>query len=438
MNYSDCIKELEKLEKFGINLGTQRIEYLLSKLNSPHKSIKVVLVGGTNGKGSVVAILSSIFSNSGYKVGMYTSPHLLEYTERIQINGKSISNDIFVDAFSEVEKHITDCKNKVGQPTIFEVLTAMAYFIFAEEKVDIAVFEVGLGGRFDAVNVVSPLVSAITTIGLDHTEVLGNTLEKIAYEKAGILRQDVPVVIAPQEISVLDVISSVSRNNKSSVTLVRDRDSEVNLDGAKYVDILSYRKDGYGEKINLRGKREYKDLFIPLFGYHQVINTAVAIAILEELLAFGFEFSAEKIRSSLSKTVWQGRFEIAKENPLIILDSAHNPSGALALKNSLERFGVPKPITLILGIQEYKDIKAIIDILSPLAQKIIATCSTHKRAASPSSIAKKLQEKKNIKVTISSTVNDAINQALKSGKEQTICITGSIFTVADALKYLKP
>ncbi|MCX5726538.1 MAG: bifunctional folylpolyglutamate synthase/dihydrofolate synthase [Candidatus Saganbacteria bacterium] len=401
MNYKDCINEIEALDKFGINLGLERTNFLLSRLDSPHKKFKSVIVSGTNGKGSVVAMISSVLSFSGYKVGMYTSPHLLQYTERIKINGKDASNEDFVSAYLKVKKFIPLCKKEAGQPTVFEVLTAMAFLIFSEKKIDIAVLEVGLGGRFDATNVVAPLVSVITTIGLDHTDALGETLAKVAYEKAGIIKKNIPVVSAPQKSSALRVILSQARENKSHVTIAKELP---------------------------------KDFYVPLFGRHQTINTAVAVAALENLSDNGFKFRKEQIRQGLRKTRWRGRFEIIKKKPLIILDCAHNPSGAVRLAEALRSFRAAGPITLILGVQKYKDIKGIVQALSPVANKIIITRSTHKKAAPPAEIAKYFKREKDLQ--ISNSVPEAIDLALKEGCARSICIAGSIFTVADAIKSL--
>lgn len=369
------MKQLESFQKFGINLGLDRIEYLLEKLDNPHLKFKSIHVAGTNGKGSVCAMLSSILKESGLKVGMYTSPHLFKYNERIQIRGQGIGDREIVKYFKLVKPHAKKVK-----ATIFEILTAMAFKYFADKKVDIAVVEVGMGGRFDATNVLTPEVSVITTIDYDHTEYLGKTLKKIAYEKAGIIKQGVPVVVGKIKKEALAVIKKIAKKNGSRCAVA------------------------LGDVRN--------EMRSALCGPHQRQNAAVAVKAIE--LLKNFKVTNKNKKSGLRKVEWPGRFQIVSKKPFIIVDGAHNKAGILSLKGTIKEMKIKTPLTVIFGAQKTKDIDSMIKELRPIAKEIIVTQSSH-----PDAIP-------GIKIR---------NLSLHD-LESPILVCGSIFLVADFLRIL--
>jgi dihydrofolate synthase/folylpolyglutamate synthase len=390
---------LQSLEKFGINLGLDRITYLLDKLGNPHQKFKSIHVAGTNGKGSTAAMIASILKEAGYKVGLYTSPHLFDFRERIKINGKDISKKEFDEGLKliKIMSRISGSSDRLvpdprftgspAQPTIFEALTAVAFWYFAKKKVDYAVVEVGLGGRLDATNVITPLVSIITNIDYEHTEVLGNTLSKIAREKAAIIKPGVPVVTAESKSEPLKVIQSVCEKNDSFLIAV---------------------------------SRKQKTVSGGLIGEHQRVNAACAISAIR--LA-RIKITKSAIKKGLQKTNWPGRFQVISKKPLIIVDGAHNPSGARALRVTIEDTFSGK-YTLIFGCQKTKNFKKVLKELKPIASNIIITKSSHTQAAEPAEIAKHLRAGE-----ITHSAAEAIS---RWDRKSPLLISGSLFLVADA------
>ncbi len=387
---------LQSLEKFGINLGLERITYLLNKLGSPHLKFKSIHIAGTNGKGSTAAMIASILKEAGYKVGLYTSPHLFDYRERIKINGKNISRGDFSAGLKLVQKRSNDLTTQPpNNLTVFEVLTAVAFWYFAKRKVDYAVVEVGLGGRLDATNVITPLVSIITNIDYEHTEVLGKSLSRIAAEKAAIVKPGVPVVTAENKAEPLKGIINACESKGSFLLGLNQEQLELNSG---------------------------------LLGRHQQRNAACAVSAIR--LA-GIPVSRKAIRKGLRKTAWPGRFQVVSKRPLIIIDGAHNPSGASALRVTIKDMFSSK-CSLIFGCQKTKDYKKILEELRPVVADAIITRSSHREAAAPEAIRKYLAEKK-IPVQTAPSVKEAM--ARSSGKKA-LLITGSLFLVADAMKIL--
>lgn len=375
MNY----KYLESLEKFGINLGLDRIKFLLERLGNPQLKFKSIHVAGTNGKGSTCAMIASILKEAGYKVGLYTSPHLFDYAERIKINGKDISHRDFATGLKLVQKianHLT--AKPPNNPTVFEVLTAVAFWYFARKKVDYAVVEVGMGGRLDATNVIIPLVSVITNIDLEHTAVLGKTLAKIAVEKAAIIKPRVPVITAEDKPEALSVLQHQAQKNGSVLIQVSSK--------------------GEGLKSGLLGE-------------HQKANAACAVAAVR--LA-GIKVGKQAVLKGLRKVRWPGRFQVVSRRPLTIVDGAHNPAGIKVLVGTLRQQFPGKKLTFIFGTQTDKDSVSMLSLLKPLARKVIITHSSHQNAANKDSI--------------------KLADALKLTADEDRVITGSLFLVADALK----
>ena len=376
MNYS----YLESLEKFGINLGLDRIQLLLEKLGNPHLKFKSIHVAGTNGKGSTCAMIASILQEAGYKVGLYTSPHLFDYRERIKINGKNIPKREFARIMERIRKRIRS-RNREETPTVFEVLTAAAFTYFAEQKVDYAVVEVGMGGRLDATNVVTPIVSIITNIDLEHTAILGRTLAKVAAEKAAIIKHGVPVITAETKPEALRVIKHNADKNRSLL-----------------IQVGSVQE---GLKTNLIGE-------------HQKLNAACAVVAVR--LA-NIAANKQAILRGLKKVSWPGRFQVLSRKPLTIVDGAHNPAGIKVLVKTLKQQFPGKKLTFLFGTQEDKDSASMLSLLRPLAKKIVITHSSHHNAANKDSI--------------------ELTDALKLSVGEDRVITGSLFLVADAFKNWK-
>lgn len=395
-------------DTLNINLGLDRMRKILSELDDPQLKFKSVHVAGTNGKGSVCAMLDSILREAGYKVGLFTSPHLFRWEERIRINGKEIESVELRTLSVEIRKKARELKIDL---TPFEEITAAAFKHFADCGVDIAAVEVGMGGRLDATNVITPLVSAITNIDLDHTEYLGNTIDKIAYEKAGIIKPKVPVVTAEKKPEALNVIRNICKKNNSQCWVVGEDVPPLYYN--KYNVLRDPAKGGTGMNVKSR-----------MLGPHQRENEAAAVKVAELL-----KVNRSAIEKGLKKTIWPGRFQVISKDPLIIVDGAHNAAGARALSETIRELKIDPPLTLVLGIQSYKNTDEILKILVPLADKIIITQSSHPQAAKPEELASKIDRKQ---VLLINSVAEALEVAL--GYDQTTIVTGSLFVAAEAIK----
>ncbi len=396
MNYSqtlDYIYNLKGSEHKGkFNLSLKNIKIILKKLGNPEKSLKVIHVAGTNGKGSVCAMLTAILKEAGYKVGMYTSPHLKDFRERFVINNKRISKEELVKYFQKVKPFVTE-------QTFFEVITAMAFLYFKDKRVDFLVLEVGLGGRLDATNVVEPLVSVITNIGLEHQEYLGESIEEIAYEKAGIIRNEKPVVTGAKG-AALNVIKKVAKEKKCKVYL-----------------------DGKPIKVHLG-----------LNGDFQLVNASIALETIEVLNQYyNLEIKKNKIKTGLLKIVWHGRLEFISKN--ILVDCAHNLDAVKALKKELLKFKKKyRGLYLIVGVLKDKDYKQILKELVPLAKEIIFVKAKIGRALEPKILAEYIQGNYNKNFVIIEDVKKALQYARKIiKKDDLILITGSIYVVGEVV-----
>jgi dihydrofolate synthase/folylpolyglutamate synthase len=426
MSYQDTINYLYNLQKYGIKFGLENTNKLMGLMDNPYLKFISIHIAGTNGKGSVSAMLASVLQEAGYKVGLYTSPHLISFTERIRINGREISENKVIELADEIRNRLSaiessDCKEEEFTPTFFEFTTTIAFTYFAEEKIDIAVIETGMGGRLDSTNVIKPLVSVITPIDHDHKEFLGDTIQKIAYEKAGIIKDGGIVVSSPQNNEAMDVLKTVAREKGARLFAV-DKDTSVaekqcNLEGC----IFDYKGI----------KNVFKDLLISLAGRHQMQNAATALLALE---ALGLKINEAAIREGLRKTKWPGRLEIVERESLIILDGAHNPAAAKRLREFLSENAHNKKIILVLGILADKDITGIISELSAIADNIILTKPEYYRASDPEKIKELI---KGHPVTVINNIPDAIMHAKEIAMpDDIICITGSLFTVGEAKAFL--
>ncbi|MEW6214234.1 MAG: folylpolyglutamate synthase/dihydrofolate synthase family protein [Nitrospirota bacterium] len=459
MSYSEAINYLYNLQKYGIKLGLDNIIRLMSVLENPHESFPSVHVAGTNGKGSTSAIIASVLKAAGLRVGLFTSPHLVSFTERIRVNGEEITEEEVISLTEEIREKISNfefqysnppspplAKGSKGgfKPTFFEFVTAMAFLYFQRRKIDIAVIEVGMGGRLDATNIIVPEVSVITDISYDHREFLGDTLIEIANEKACIIKDGIPVVISSQFPEVLEVIEAKAEEKNTKVYLYgRDFSSVL-----KKEDISGIYFDYWGGDLFTihdlpRSCAQGRGLHLPLIGAHQMQNASVAIKAIElinerrqippcpPLLKGGMGglktlhsslFFLHSIREGLKNVKWPGRLEIINEEPPILIDGAHNPAAAVALSNALVKnfLGRYKSIILVLGIMGDKDIKGIMKPLLPLASEIILTSPGYERAASPAKLADIAAALGFSDVRVALTVKDAIEMAIKIGQHSAV------------------
>jgi dihydrofolate synthase/folylpolyglutamate synthase len=427
--YQETIKWLYDLHLFGIKFGLEKVEKLLEYLGNPQDKLRVIHIGGTNGKGSVCSMISSILTKMGYSVGMNTSPHLSEFTERIQINGKQISKAKVIEYANrlvEIREKV-NAETEFGYATYFEIVTAMALQYFADKEVDYVVLEVGLGGTLDATNVVTPLISVITNIGLDHTEHLGNTLTSVAQNKAGIIKPKIPVLTSNTNTEILDVISK--KSNELNCTLYQLGDQ------IKY-KIIGSSDEGISldyDGLNL----ELKDLNVGLLGKHQAENAAMALGILDILSAFdaeNWDIDEDKIRTGLLNAKWPGRLEIVQRSPIVLLDGAHNPEGAITLQNALKLFEYNN-LNLIFGCSEEKDIKAILDNIMPNADRIYLTQANVRRATKPEIILEIINDSEVEKIIIPDVTKAVVTAIENSNPDDMICICGSLFIVGEAREY---
>jgi dihydrofolate synthase / folylpolyglutamate synthase len=408
-------------EKFNLD----RIKKLMNLLGNPQFTYPVIHVAGTKGKGSTAAFIASVLQTAGYKIGLYTSPHLHDYTERIQINRIPISHDSLVDEVEYVKKLLPE----VPEITTFEITTAIAFRFFAENQVDVAVIEVGLGGRLDATNIVDPIISVITSLSYDHMNILGDTIEKIAAEKAGIIKDNRPVVIAPQVYKqVYPVIEQFTDLHHSSLLKVEEifefYSSAHSLNGQDF----SIHRKGNSEKP--------QNLSLRLLGFHQVENAATAFCTLDELKQLGFRINNDQILEGFAKTYWPCRFEVVSNSPLTIIDSAHNADSAQKLSNTIREYLGNNKITLIFGVSEDKDVNGMLDYLLPISDVIIMTKSIHPRAMSPQQL-KLAAEEYGRSAYECETIEEALKVARELKKDNTMVITGSLFVAAAAKEIIQ-
>lgn len=431
MSYEDSIQYLYSLRRFGIKLGLSNIEKLLSILGSPQNYLKSIHVAGTNGKGTTAAFIASILEAAGYRVGLYTSPHLLDFTERIRVRGQRISEGEVIELTREIRDIVESRKEpnfaSLKTITFFEFTTAMALDYFCRRGVDFAVLEVGMGGRFDATNVVRPLISVITQIDYDHTAYLGTTLEEIAGEKAGIIKEGVPVFSNCDNKRALGVIKRTC-NVKGAKLFLAGRDfrcSGINC-------------DVHGSVFDLTtSDAKYSRIAIRLLGKHQVSNAALAAAACLKLGDFGFSISETALRRGLFNSWLRGRLELLPGSPTILLDGAHNCNAIEALRDSLRLIFKGKKVVFVLGMMKDKDIASIIEVLSKCADLFIVTKPAMNRSADPALIKKELL-KKGKRALVFRRVMRAVEAAKSiAGPDDLICVTGSFYTVSETIEYLE-
>ena len=431
MNYTEAIAylysladyEKTRLERYtSETLDLSRVERLLAAVGDPHTRFPAMHVAGTKGKGSTAAMSASCLRAAGYRTGFYTSPHMHTFRERIQVNGHKIARDQVAALVEEVRPAI----ERTPGVTYFEAITAIGFLYFGRSEVDVAVVEVGLGGRLDATNVLTPEVAVITSLSFDHTYLLGNTLAEIAYEKAGIIKPGIPVVSAPQRADAIDVLKAVSRERKALLTEVgRDWDYDpgpADLDGQAFT---ARRTTGGGSELD----GEY---WIPLLGRYQLENATSAIAALDVLRQRGFCIPVEAVRKGLRSVHWPGRMEILGREPLIVADGAHNPYSARVLRQALEEWFPGQRWVLIFGASADKDVAEMLKVLLPISEYTIVTRSDHPRAASPVELADVVAA-----VGGGAEISVNVKKSLRRGlavmnPDNGLLVTGSIHLVADA------
>jgi dihydrofolate synthase / folylpolyglutamate synthase len=417
--YHDALDYLYGLQKYGIKFGLNSTENLLARLENPHHRLRCIHIAGTNGKGSTAATLSSVMKQQGLRVGLYTSPHLVRFTERFRINEKEAPAERMLEVFHRVRRVVDDLE----PPTFFEMVTAMAFQYFAEEEVDWAIVEVGMGGRLDATNVIRPEVSVITNIALDHEEYLGNTLAAITREKAGIIKPHVPVVIGARRPLVQAILKAISLQREAPLyRLGKDFRVKRNPDG-------SFRYAGL--------KRHFPSLALNLAGWHQFHNAALALATLEVLEQKGsFTLNPEAVREGFLQVYWPARLEVLQQDPVIILDGAHNPHGAECLRNALKYSFPERRLHLVLGIMADKNIRGILNRLLPGAETAIFTQPRYERAADPETL-RRLARPYLQKHYVIADPGAAIQQAKTfATPKDVICIAGSLYFAGEVKELL--
>ncbi len=427
MTYEEAMVFLKDLTKFGYNFGLERITRLLELLGNPHRNLKVVHVGGTNGKGSTCAMISSILQAAGYRVGLFISPHLHSYTERMQIDGKEMPRNTIARLLTGMRPLLEQMvREGYEHPTEFEVNTALALQYFFEEKVDFAVLEVGLGGAIDSTNVVHPLVGVITNVGMDHMEYLGNTLEEITRIKGGIIKPGSLVVTASSLPWVLQVLEDISRQQKARLIKVGEEIRPTLLTSSLQGITFDVQGPGW----------HYNKLAVPLIGEHQVQNGATAVTVIECLKEQGYSIPEEAVRQGLGQVVWPARLEVLAENPIVLVDIAHNVDGAVTLRQSLEKIFHYRRLILVVGMLADKERKKFMDILAPLANILIITKPNSPRAEGWEELAT-MAGNHVARIEVYENSQEAVRRGLElAQKEDLLCITGSLYLVADAREML--
>ena len=427
MNYNEAIDWIHGLHRYGINPGLSRITELLRRLGDPHHKIRCIHIGGTNGKGSTAAFLASMLEAEGLRVGLYTSPYLEAFTNRMAINGGDIAKDLLADLVTELRFHVEAiAQTDVGQPTEFEVVTALAFLYFAKELPDWVILEVGLGGRLDATNVIEPVIAALTNIGLEHTQVLGDTIDAIAFEKAGIIKPNVPVVTTAQKPEALAVFRSVVAERGTTLIEINKDFQVTPLSSSLEGQTFHYQSDCL----------TLQNVSISLLGPHQIRNAALAIAVRERLPG---PMNEDAMRRGLHATRWPGRLEVFSRHPLVVVDGAHNIDGIKALSAALDTILAGRRLKLVLGILGDKAVDEILSLIVPLASAgLIVTKPDNPRASNPEGVAMLARRYTDQPVVVEEAITGAVSRALaETADDEALCVSGSLYTISEAREFLK-
>ncbi len=423
------LERLVALRTFGVKPGLETTLALLERLGNPHHAFATIHVAGTNGKGSVCAMLESVLREAGLRVGLYTSPHLIRFNERIKVDGEDISDKTLAALFGEMEPHAAAVAAEGREATFFEFTTALAFEYFRQCKVQVAVVETGMGGRLDSTNVVLPLISVITRIGLEHTDYLGNTIEAIAGEKAGIIKPGRPVVCGATPEEALAVIRNTAQARKAPF-----------VNAAEAVSVRRVAQDLDGQKVSISGgELNYGPVLMAMLGRHQLENCATVVATLETLAACSpVAIPAEIIRTGLSKAIWPGRLQILSRDPPMVLDGAHNPDGANTLAASLKELFKKRKIALVWGMCNDKDALGF--------AKAMGASSVRKCWAVPIDTERSLAPDKLVQIARTEgweAEPASLSVALKQAKnwacehDGAVCIAGSLFLAGEVLNQIK-
>lgn len=418
MTYRDTLAHLSSLNKMGIRFGLDPIRSLLERLHYPQNGYPTILIAGTNGKGSVAAMTAAILSAGGYKVGLYTSPDLTDFRERIRINDRMISREEAADCVEQLKEKVTE------DVSYFEFLTAMAFLHFHRQHVDIAILEIGMGGRLDATNVVIPLLSVITNISLEHREYLGNTLEKITREKGGIIKEGGTCLTAAVQKPVIETLKTLCLEKGATLhRLGKEFRTRIHQDGT-----FSYRGI----------EHRYKRLVCPLTGRHQYANAALALGSVELIGHAGFRIDERAVVEGLRKTRWEGRLELLQSAPMLLVDGAHNPAGVATLCRALKNDFSYRRLWLIFGVLGDKDYRAMVKRLFPLADGVILTRPDSDRAL-PLDVLLSVAREFNKKIQVIEKPGDALKQALsQAGEGDLVCVVGSLYLVGEIKRIHQP
>jgi len=423
VNYREAIEYIHSTYKFGSKPGLDSIRYLLKLMGNPQDSTRFIHVAGTNGKGSTSTFLSNILMEEGYMVGLFTSPYLEVFNERISLNRVHIENVDLATITAFVKVNVEKMLSLgMPHPTEFEIVTAIAMEFYKRKKVDFVILEVGMGGRLDSTNIIQkPLVSVITPIALDHTDYLGETFAEIAFEKAGIIKRKTLVVSAPQEVDALEVIKAKAK----------EMDSEIVVADYSKVENMKQRRDGSFFDLTVADQL-YKDLEIHMIGDHQVENASLAVTTVYNLnRKFDMNIKEESIRDGLKKSSWPGRMEMICENPMVMIDGAHNLHGATKLKENIQRLFGEVKINAVVGILGDKDVSAILGQLMPLCSKVIVTEPNNPRAMSARDLHNKISEMHD-DVLLTDSIEDAVDTALEMAGEGILTLFfGSLYMIGD-------
>lgn len=420
MNYKEARVYLDEVSKYGSVLGLESMRELLRRLGDPQNELKFIHISGTNGKGSVLAYLSTILSGAGYRTGRYISPTLFSYRERIQVDGEYIEKESLACHVTAIAAAAEDMqKAGLPSPTVFEIETALAFLYFKEKRCDIVTLEVGCGGLLDATNVITTtLMEVIASISMDHTDLLGDTLAKIAAQKAGIIKPDTMVVSAQQKSEAAQVIEDTCKEQHCTLQMV---------DESKISNVH------YGAEGQTFSYKEWENVAISLAGSYQIKNAALALEGVAALRKLGYALSDQQVREGLLHTAWRGRFTTLRRDPTVIIDGAHNPAAALELKESLERYFPGKTLYFVMGMFKDKDYAQVIDLTAPLARHIITVETPGNPRAMPARELAEAVGKVNPSVEWADSVAHGVEKALAmAGKEDAVIVFGSLSFLGEA------
>ena len=422
LTFEEAMRLIHATQRFGSRFGLESIRALLERLNKPQDKLKYVHVAGTNGKGSVCAYLTAMLRAAGLKVGLYISPFIQRFTERIQVNGEEISEEAIARITTQIKAAITDMEAAgLPSPTEFDLVTAMGFAYFAEQGCDIVVLEVGLGGRLDSTNIIkAPEAAVITRLGYDHTEVLGNTLEKIASEKAGIIKPGCDVVLYPQPPEAETVFEEVCTERSARL-------HKIDLSGMRLTEFGLW-----GQRFTYTGFGEYQ---ISLLGEHQLGNAALALHTTRLLQGKGFPVTEEAIQNGLLSARWPGRMELVHINPFVLIDGAHNTQGAAALKRGLQQYFPGKPIIFLVGVLSDKDYGDMMREIAPLDVRFLTIAPESPRALPAEALAVHLSQYGK-PVQAYAKLEDAIAEGLSlCGEDDVLCAFGSLYYIGKVRNY---